>query len=193
MPPRDPEATKARIFDAATREFAAYGIAGARVDRIARHAQANKQLLYAYFGDKEQLFHQVLERAMVDAAASVITDIDDVDVWVDQHIEYHRRHPEFARLMLWEALELGPDRASGGEARIGRYALKQAKVADAQRRGVVRSDMPPAVVVLIMLSVVNYAQAVPQVTKFLLGDDVGPEELRKWLEDAMRRIVAPGP
>src|SRR5262245_59649230 len=112
MPPRDPQATKARIFEAATREFAAYGIAGARIDRIARHAQANKQLLYAYFGDKEQLFHQVLERAMVDASAAVMTDIEDVDVWVYQHIEYHRQHPEFMRLMLWEALELGPDRAS---------------------------------------------------------------------------------
>jgi hypothetical protein len=123
----------------------------------------------------------------------VITDIDDIDIWVDQHIEYHRQHPEFMRLMLWEALELGPDGASAGEARTGNYALKQAKVADAQRRGVVRSDMPPAVVVLIMLSVVNYAQAVPQVTKFLLGDDVGPDELERWSQDAMRRILASGP
>jgi hypothetical protein len=45
MAARDPEATKARIFAAATVEFAAYGIAGAR---IARNAQANKQLIYAY-------------------------------------------------------------------------------------------------------------------------------------------------
>ncbi|MFI5777424.1 TetR family transcriptional regulator [Nocardia sp. NPDC051570] len=191
MAPRDPEATKARIFEAATSEFAAYGIAGARVDRIARNAQANKQLIYAYFGDKEQLFHQVLERAMVDAASAVITDIDDVDLWIDQHIDYHRDHPEFLRLMLWEALELGPDGASGGEARIGRYAQKQAKVADAQGRGLIRADMPPPVVLMLMLSMINYPRAVPQVVRFLFSDGSDPESLREWFKDAVRRVVAP--
>ena len=39
---RDAEATKARILEAATAEFAAHGIAGARVDRIAASAGANK-------------------------------------------------------------------------------------------------------------------------------------------------------
>ena len=56
MATRDAEATKARIFEAATAEFAAHGIAGARVDRIAQNAKANKQLIYAYFGDKQKLF-----------------------------------------------------------------------------------------------------------------------------------------
>jgi AcrR family transcriptional regulator len=40
--PGDAEATKRRLLDAARDEFAAYGIAGARVDRIAEAAQANK-------------------------------------------------------------------------------------------------------------------------------------------------------
>ncbi len=191
MAPRDPEATKARIFEAATREFAAYGIAGARVDRIARNAQANKQLIYAYFGDKEQLFHQVLERAMVDAASAVITDIDDLDRWIDQHIDYHRDHPEFLRLMLWEALELGAEGASSGEARTGRYAEKQAKVGDAQRRGLMRDDMPPAALLLLTLSLVNYPRAVPQVSRFLFDDRFDPESMRAWVKDAARRMLAP--
>ena len=36
-----------RIVEAATVEFAAHGLAGARIDRIARRACANKQLIYA--------------------------------------------------------------------------------------------------------------------------------------------------
>ena len=64
MAVRDPEATRARIFAAATEEFAAYGIAGARIDRIAQNARANKQLIYAYFGDKAELFAHVLEQKM---------------------------------------------------------------------------------------------------------------------------------
>ncbi|MFD6108194.1 TetR/AcrR family transcriptional regulator, partial [Nocardia salmonicida] len=50
------DATKARILQAATDEFATYGIAGARVDRIAKTAGANKNLIYIYFGGKDQLF-----------------------------------------------------------------------------------------------------------------------------------------
>jgi AcrR family transcriptional regulator len=57
---RDSAATKERLLEAATAEFAAHGIAGARVDRIAAAARANKQLIYAYFGSKEQLFDAVL-------------------------------------------------------------------------------------------------------------------------------------
>jgi AcrR family transcriptional regulator len=44
---RDSAATKERLLAAATDEFAAHGIAGARVDRIAAAARANKQLIYA--------------------------------------------------------------------------------------------------------------------------------------------------
>lgn len=60
---RDPEATRAAILSAATDEFAAYGLGGARVDRIAERAGINKRMLYYYFGQKEELFLAVLEQA----------------------------------------------------------------------------------------------------------------------------------
>ena len=50
---RDPAGTRARILAAATREFARHGLGGARVDRIAASADANKRMLYYYFGDKD--------------------------------------------------------------------------------------------------------------------------------------------
>jgi AcrR family transcriptional regulator len=39
------EQTKTRILDAAFREFAEHGLAGARVDRIAKSAERNKNLI----------------------------------------------------------------------------------------------------------------------------------------------------
>lgn len=60
---RDPEATRQAILTAATEEFAAFGLGGARVDRIAQRAGINKRMLYYYFGQKEDLFLAVLERA----------------------------------------------------------------------------------------------------------------------------------
>jgi TetR/AcrR family transcriptional regulator len=60
---RDPERTRARIMEAATHEFAAKGLGGARIADIAARAGANKRMLYHYFGDKEALFLAVLENA----------------------------------------------------------------------------------------------------------------------------------
>ncbi|HWA36496.1 MAG TPA: helix-turn-helix domain-containing protein, partial [Burkholderiales bacterium] len=53
---RDPDRTRRRILDAATVEFARFGLGGARVDRIAERARANKRMRYYYFGSKEDLF-----------------------------------------------------------------------------------------------------------------------------------------
>lgn len=62
LPMRNAEATRERILEAATAEFSAYGIAGARVDRIAKTAGCNKNLIYIYFENKETLFTTVLQK-----------------------------------------------------------------------------------------------------------------------------------
>lgn len=53
--------TRSRILDAALTEFSAYGLAGARTDRIAQAAGVNKALLYYYFESKENLYRAALE------------------------------------------------------------------------------------------------------------------------------------
>lgn len=53
--------TRARILDAATREFSANGLAGARTERIAEAAGVNKALLYYYFRSKDALYAAALE------------------------------------------------------------------------------------------------------------------------------------
>ena len=63
---RDADATRARILEAAKKEFARLGLGGARVDQIADEAQANKRMIYHYFGSKEDLFQYVLEEAYLD-------------------------------------------------------------------------------------------------------------------------------
>ncbi|WP_194288283.1 TetR family transcriptional regulator [Agrobacterium tumefaciens] len=53
------------ILETATREFAAKGYDGGRVDFIAREAGVNINLVYHYFGKKEALFIAVMEAAYV--------------------------------------------------------------------------------------------------------------------------------
>lgn len=57
---RDAGATRQNILLAATEEFAAKGFEGARVDVIAANSNANKNMMYHYYGNKEALFTAVL-------------------------------------------------------------------------------------------------------------------------------------
>jgi TetR/AcrR family transcriptional regulator len=57
-----PEESRAAILQAAIREFAREGVAGARTDAIAKAAKVNKALLYYYFRDKDALYEAALEQ-----------------------------------------------------------------------------------------------------------------------------------
>src|SRR2546425_1213058 len=80
---RDAEATKARLLQAATDEFAAHGIAGARIDRIEAAARANRALIYSYFGNKDQLFDAVMD-------ANVARVLDQVPFTPEDLLEARR-------------------------------------------------------------------------------------------------------
>jgi AcrR family transcriptional regulator len=58
------EQTKTKILAAALDEFAAHGLAGARVDEIARSAGVNKAMIYYHFDSKEDLFRELFQSEM---------------------------------------------------------------------------------------------------------------------------------
>lgn len=99
-------ATRQRILDAALAAFAANGLAGARVDEIARGAGANKRLLYAHFGSKEDLWLVVLEGAYAAKRAeerALEVDALPPDAAMRRLVEFNLRytaaHPEFVALL----------------------------------------------------------------------------------------------
>jgi AcrR family transcriptional regulator len=101
---RDADATRARLLAAAHREFAAFGIAGARVDRIAAEAASNKAQIYHYFGSKEQLFDAVA--AVVDEIMRELPlDVDDLPAYAVRLAERYEQHPDVLRLVTWRRLE----------------------------------------------------------------------------------------
>jgi AcrR family transcriptional regulator len=108
---RDAGGNRARILDAATAEFAAHGLGGARVDRIAASAGANKRMLYYYFGAKDALFLAVLERAYEhirsEEQALRLTDLpppEGVRQLIAFTWNYYLAHPEFITLLNSENL-----------------------------------------------------------------------------------------
>ncbi|MFH9658098.1 TetR family transcriptional regulator [Streptomyces sp. NPDC017248] len=188
---RDPEATKARIFEAAVAEFSRHGIAGARIDRIAAAAKANKQLIYAYFGNKADLFGQVLGRCMVDLASAVPVDPDDIDGWVDRLLDYHSAHPELLRLLFWEGMEYGSAELPDEPARQDHYARKVATLQDGQARGVITDAIPAGDLLILLTALTNWMTVVPQMRRILAGTrETDQERLRASVKEAARRLVA---
>lgn len=108
---RDAEATKARILEAAKREFAKNGLGGARVDVISEKARANKRMIYHYFGSKEGLFQTVLENAYIDIRTAEqklnldhLAPKEALEQLVRFTWDYYQKNPEFITLVNSENL-----------------------------------------------------------------------------------------
>src|SRR5438093_118697 len=159
---RDAEDTKRRIFEAATAEFADHGIAGARIDRIAARAGANKQLIYAYFGSKRDLFEEVVSVHVRRYVDEVPFDAQDLPGYAGAAFDYFTAHPELSHLGSWHSLELGE-----AEHRIP--VIEQAirtrtrQVARAQKEGLVDASIPAAeLLALVTTAASSWAVATPE-------------------------------
>ena len=150
---RDAGATKLRILAAARVEFADHGYMGARVDRIARTARANKRLLYYYIGNKEALYLATLERAYADIRSAErelrleeLEPLAAIERLVRFTWTYFNANPSFMALLNTENLHRAqhlvksrqiPDMNSTVVAIVGRILAKGA------RQGVVRPGIDP--------------------------------------------------
>ncbi|MEU7479108.1 TetR family transcriptional regulator [Lentzea sp. NPDC042327] len=135
---RDREATKAKLLAAALTEFAAHGIAGARVDRIAAGAGCNKAMIYAYFGSKEDLFEEVLKIQIAAVVEAVPITPDDLPGYAGRLFETYARQPELLSLAGYHRLENGFEAISRAEGEA--HVAKVAAIAEAQERGVLPGE-----------------------------------------------------
>jgi AcrR family transcriptional regulator len=149
---RDAEATRQRLLNAATEEFAARGIAGARVDRIADAARSNKAQIYHYFGSKDGLFDAVFDRIVEVTVSETPIDPADLPEYAGRLFDRYQRHPEIQRLATWYRLE----RADGDhpiEAIVASNAAKVKAIAEAQQAGLLTTRFEPAVVLALVLTI----------------------------------------
>lgn len=108
---RDADRSQQAILASARDEFAARGLAGARMDSIAERAGLNKRLIYYYFGSKDDLFLAVLERVYADIRAAEqrlhldeIEPVEAIRQLVSFTWHYYLEHPEFITLLNSENL-----------------------------------------------------------------------------------------
>ncbi|MDT7716457.1 MAG: hypothetical protein QOH09_2449 [Pseudonocardiales bacterium] len=192
MPP-DSTAAKARLLDAAFEEFAQHGLAGARVDRIAEAAQANKRLIYVYYGNKEQLFDAVLTQRVGALFDAVPFTVEDLPRFAGALFDHLVASPKLLRLGNWDQLE----RADPAAADVAQFRDKIEAIARAQQHGIVTTDLAPADLLVLLLAMVT--------SRFHVADAVldaatengwSPQRLaqhRAAIVIAVGRLVAPSP
>lgn len=102
--------TRKKILEAAEEIFANKGLAGARVDEIAKRAGVNKRMIYAYFESKENLYVTVLKIVYSRLAElektidSLASPEDAVRKFIQGYFNFLNDSPNFVSLVLWENL-----------------------------------------------------------------------------------------
>lgn len=187
----DTEKTKRLLLDAAKAEFAEFGIAGARVNRIAEKAGVNKERIYGHFGSKEELFNVILAEAMAELAEVVRPGEGEVGEYVGRIFDYHQENPTLLRLLMFEALYYGDRLAADNEERTERYSCASQSLAAS-------TGYTPAQASQLLLTLIGLGAwpiAMPQLSRLALqapsADDETRTGLREFLVDFAERATAP--
>jgi AcrR family transcriptional regulator len=183
-------ATRDRILEVATREFAEHGIAGARVERIVSAARTNKAQLYAYFGSKDGLFDAIFFASLERIMNVVPIDATDLADWAVRLYDEYLRRPDLIRLATWARLERRPAGHLVADAdRVDDHKLRA--IAEAQEAGLVRPGEPFDV----MAMVIAMSMAWSPVSNVYAATAEEPKKRhdgrRALLRETVRRAVLP--
>ncbi|HEY4454537.1 MAG TPA: TetR family transcriptional regulator [Pseudonocardiaceae bacterium] len=182
--PRDAEATRVRLIEAAIKEFAEFGIAGGRVDRIAEYANANKAQIYHYFGSKDQMFDAAFAEISARVAKNVPFDPRDLPGYATKLADLYQNHPEILRMATWQRLER-PSTATNPRTEStvrGKLDAIQA----VQQEGVLSDHYPPEVLLALVLNIAStWAASVPEVVATL-----PPKTRGQHIANAVQQLLA---
>jgi AcrR family transcriptional regulator len=106
--------SRARLIAAATEEFAAQGLAGASLERIARRARLTKAMIYYHFKSKDALYREIIRSTFETVGArlgairsSVASPPDKLAAFVAGFVEEAVQRPHFPRMVMREMSESG--------------------------------------------------------------------------------------
>ncbi|MED5607090.1 TetR family transcriptional regulator [Pseudomonas sp. JH-2] len=110
----NPEKTREGILQAAIAEFVQQGLSGARVDAIAERTHTSKRMIYYYFGSKEQLYVEVLEKLYGDIRntedklhLAELAPLEAIRRTVEFAFDHHDRNVDFVRIVSIENIHHG--------------------------------------------------------------------------------------
>jgi TetR/AcrR family transcriptional regulator, upper aerobic nicotinate degradation pathway regulator len=195
--------TRDSILAAAVRVFAERGLSGGRINLISRAARSNDRMIYYYFGSKEKLFIQVLEKIYRDMTAAEselkLESADPVRTLaqiVAFTMNHYLAHPEMITLLNNENLHKGKHVSKSKTMKdlsSPALDLMERVYRRGVEQGVFRAGVPPLHIYLSILAL-NYFYVSNRYTlsAFLGLDLMGEDNLiawRSWVTDMVLRGV----
>lgn len=191
-------ATRRRITDAATREFAEHGYAGARINRIATDASANKQLIYRYFGGKQELYEAVLvemtrtSRALLAQEKKSGLDYLDYLTTHESGPDSGSKFPLWARILGWEGMTNASQAPQIDELRRANFRSRSEWIRTDQSRGEMSSTFSPEFLNAVLMAASIFPITMPKTFKLILDkDEISDDDLRDW-SIFIRQLVGDG-
>src|SRR5580700_9950958 len=183
-----PEQSRAAILQAAVREFACEGIAGARTDAIARSAKVNKALLYDYCKDKEDLYGAVLDQVFGGLVACVgevlsrdLPPREKILAYAGAHFDYVASHPLYPRIVQGEMMGAGRGRANHLERIVKKYFRPLfGRIAEVLKKGQFTGEfrpVDPLHFIPSMIAVIVFYFTSAPVMRLMIGTDPMSPEL----------------
>lgn len=184
---RNPERSRARILEAALEEFSDKGYAGARVEAIAARAGLSKQLISHHFGGKEGLYRAVMESRLGQPGGELAGAELHLPGGLAALFERAAADPQWARVLLWEALEGSTGAAD--ERRRERYAVRRSWIEAEQGEGSLPADLDPDMLLLSLLGAAVYPLLVPRAVELLTGLQPEGRTFRRRYRDHLVKLA----
>lgn len=188
---RDGHASKERLLKAATAEFAMYGIAGARVDRIAASSGVNKGQMYGWFGSKDDLFDAVFSEQLHHIVDAVPFTAEDLPGYALRLYDSYLMAPELVRLASWNRMERVPT----GNLLNGYETLSQPKfdaIACAQTQGLIIAGVCPEEIYSLVIALAGtWSPVSGTYTASVKDDQLDHDRRRKALHLTVQRAFVP--
>jgi TetR/AcrR family transcriptional regulator len=180
-----PEETRSAILQAAVREFARGGIAGARTDAIARAAKVNKALLYYYYRDKDALYQAALDYVFLErnefllrVLAEKIPPGEKILRYVGAFFDYLADHPLQREMVQRELVARGAHMQRIVKLYMKPIYEELVKVLrEGIAAGVFRAVDPLQFIPSMVAVIVHYFGSAPLVKVMTQEDPLSPERI----------------
>jgi TetR/AcrR family transcriptional regulator len=154
--PRDPEATRNALLEAAEEIFLHKGFGNTSLSEIARQAGITKSLIHHYFGSKEGLWREVKTRRFMHYADRQMEMLQTAQPSVELmkasmafYFDFLRRNPQIVRILAWMFLEQDQKECLDLDRELIAKAVESTR--EAQKLGLLRDDIDPRFIIFVFI------------------------------------------
>jgi len=169
------------ILRAAVEEFAEHGRDGVRMERVAARAGLNKSLVYRHFENRETLYEASLRAVFADRFTLLRDLPQDLGELFDLWNERFAGSGTFLTMLMREAIEARGDEPVHADIRRGYYRQQVGMIRELQARDQLPKGVEPEQLFLMLMAVLVFPHALPQVAYLVTGQTPGSEAFtREW-------------